>query len=342
MDLRKDPITKSWVLIGDDDSRLPAPLSCPYCPGNEGLTCPPIYSMPPDGRSGGIRVFPHPRPLYQIEGKVERRADGIYDKMRTVGAHEVIVESPDHQSRLSGAPEADISHLLECWAWRIDDLKNDTRFKYITVFKNQGEVAGQQIKHPHTELTATTFIPRRILYELRASQEYYRMKERCVLCDIENQEEQQGLRVVDLSAGFLALCPFASRVPYELWILPRYHHSSFEADLLRRRDSIELAGLLRRCLARLEQVTDAYHLVLHTSPNTRARSEVAGYWTTLDDDYHWHIEILPITEKQSKSYSIKEVYYCPMAPETAAARLKDLPIRPDLRPQEALGSQGKK
>jgi UDPglucose--hexose-1-phosphate uridylyltransferase len=339
MELRKDPITKSWVLIGDEEPYQPTAQSCPYCPGNEALTLPPICSLPVEGRPGGVRVFAHPRPLYRIEGKIDRRADGIYDKMRPVGAHELIVESPDHHNRLSMAEDWEIAHLLECWAARIDDLKKDVRFKYITVFKNQGEVAGQEIKHPHSELTATPFIPRRILYELRASQEYFAMKERCLMCDTERQEEQQGVRVVDISSSFVALCPFASRVPFELWILPRYHHSSFEADILRRRNPAELAGMLKRCLSRLEHVTDAYHLVLHTSPNTNARMEVSGYWATINDDYHWHIEILPITEKRTKSYSIKEVYHCPMSPETAAARLKDLPASPELVPQRELGFQ---
>src|SRR5579885_2575614 len=271
MELRKDPITQSWVLIGDAQSRTLAFTQCPYCPGNEAPDSPVIYSLPFADRPGAIRVYPHPNPLYQVEGNPERRADGIYDKMRTVGAHEVIVENQEHQSRLSIADEYEIAHLLECWAYRIDDLKKDTRFKYVTVFKNQGELAGQEIRHPQSELTAMPFIPRRILYELRSSRDYYRMKARCVLCDIQRQEEHQGLRVVDISGSFLALCPFSSRVPFELWIMPRYHHSSFETDLLQRRNMADLAGILRRCLVRLEQVTDAYHLVLHTSPNTHSR-----------------------------------------------------------------------
>ena len=339
MELRKDPITRSWVLIGDKESVEVAGPPCVYCPGSEALIAPPILSLLPDGRQGGIRVFPHPHPLYRIEGKPERQADGIYDTMRAVGAHEVFVESLDHDSVLSSRPETAISVLLECWALRIDDLKKDMRFRYVTVFKNVGEAAGQQIQHPHSELTASLFIPRRILYELRAALEYFQMKERCVLCDILHQEEQQAKRVVDMTSRFLAVCPFASRVPYELWILPRYHHSSFEVDLLRHKDYSELAAILRRSLARLEQITDSYHLVLHTSPNTRIRPEMTGYWTTIEEDYHWHIEILPITEKRSKSYSIKEVYYSSLPPEEAAARLRDLPAIRELVPQGKLEFQ---
>lgn len=338
MQLRKDPITRSWVLIGDEESSQDLGQRCPYCPGS-GMSPAPILSVPLESWHAGVSVFPHPHPLYRIEGAVDRHADGVYDKMRPVGAHEVIVESPDHDSALSRRPEAEIASMLDCWALRIEDLKKDLRFKYVTVFKNVGELAGQQIRHPHAEITATTFIPRRILYELRASQEYFQMKERCVLCDSSHQEEQRGERVVEMSRNYLVLCPFASRVPYELWILPRYHQSSFEADLLRHRDHSELAGILRRSLARLEQITEAYHLVLHTSPNTRARLELGGYWTTIEEDYHWHIEILPITEKGSKSYSIKEVYYCSLSPEEAAARLRVLPTSGGPQPQAKLEFQ---
>lgn len=342
MELRKDPITRSWVLIGDGETSELGGPSCPYCPGNEPLASPPILSLPLDGRHGGIRVFPHPRPLYRIEGDADRSAEGIYDKMRSLGAHEIIVETPDHHSLLSTRPDSEVVPLLESWALRIADLKKDLRFKFVTVFKNVGEPSGQQIRHPHSELTATTFIPRRILYELRASQEYFQTKERCVLCDIIRQEEQEALRVVDLSRQYVAICPFASRVPYELWILPRYHHSSFEADLLRHGENlVELAGMLRRSLARLEHLTDSYHLVLHTSPNTHARSEIAGYWTTIEEDYHWHIEILPITERRSKSYSIKEVYYCSLYPEVGAERLKALPTVREQFPQKVLEFQTK-
>lgn len=327
MDLRKDPITRSWVLIGDGESDAEAATNpaCPYCVGTAASLTQPLLFVPTDNQPGGIRVYPHPHPLYRIEGEADRRAEGIYDRMRNLGAHEVIVESPDHEYNLTAAPQDQIGSLLRCWALRISDLKNDLRFRYVTVFRNRGDLAGQQIRHPHSELTATAFIPRRIVYELRSSQEYYGMKERCVFCDIEQQEEQQGLRVVDLTPRFIAVCPFASRVPFEVWILPRYHHSSFETDILRHPNQTELAGILQRTLARLEHLAKDYHLVLHTSPNKSARTELGSYWTTLDEDYHWHIEILPITERRSKSYSIKEVYYCPLTPEEAAARLRDIP-----------------
>lgn len=334
MELRKDPLTRSWVITGDNETSEEDAEQCVYCLEQAkprggavvALNIPaPILSIPSNGVAGGIRVYPHPFPMYLIEGGADRRAEGIYDLMRNLGAHEVMIESPDHYHELSLASDGEIAALLRCWALRITDLKNDIRLRYITVFKNRGTLSGQQVRHAHSELVASAFIPRRVLYELRSCKDYYQLKERCVFCDIQHQEERQGIRVVDITPRYIAICPFASRVPYEIWILPRRHHCSFEEDLLARQEDFELAGLMRRLLARLEHVAQSYHMVLHTSPNVRTKPETSDYWTTLADDYHWHIEIMPITERRSKSYSIKETYYCPLTPEAAAARLRELP-----------------
>jgi UDPglucose--hexose-1-phosphate uridylyltransferase len=176
-------------------------------------------------------------------------------------------------------------------------------------------------------VTATTFVPRRVLYELRAGRDYFKQKERCVFCDILSQEIQQNERVLEVRGDFIALCPYAPRVPYETWMLPQTHESAFERYGLSRPANLrDLAGLLRRTLQRIRTVTEDFHLVLHTSPNTLHRSESLGYWKTIDDDYHWHIEILPILAARAKSYTFKEVYHSPVASETAVKRLRDAKI----------------
>jgi UDPglucose--hexose-1-phosphate uridylyltransferase len=269
-------------------------------------------------------VQPHPDPLYRVEGEPGRQADGIYDKMRAVGADEIVIETPEHHRKLEDLSEDQIQTVLEAWASRIQDLKGDPRFKYVSVFKNEGALAGQEWSHPHSRVTATTFVPRRVLYELRAAREWFLEKERCVFCDIVRQEERQGGRIVDTQGEYVALCPYASRVPYEVWLINRKHSSLFEQPhpQTNRR---HLAGLLWRVLRRLRQVSLAYHLVVHTSPNTiHTKGEMTAYWKTIAEDYHWHIEILPIVETRSKSYSIKEVYFNALMPEQAAERLRQL------------------
>jgi UDPglucose--hexose-1-phosphate uridylyltransferase len=322
MELRKDPITRSWVVVGHPEREKVRQDPCPLCPGN-GIETRNLLELPRQG-PWQVRVYPHFRPLYRIEGDPSRSAEGIYDRMSAIGAHEIIVETPDHTRRLSQLTDVEIERVLEAYALRIADLKRDARFKYVTVFKNQGLQSGEEWSHAHSQLTATTFVPRRILYELRSAREWYRDRERCVFCDILRQEIRQTKRIVESVGDYYAFCPYASRVPYEVWLIPRAHHHQFEVPAPGE-DRRHLSSLLGRTLRRLLQVSGNYHMVLHTAPNTlQTKGELSAYWRTIEGDYHWHIEILPIVEPQSKSYSIKEVYFNGTLPEEAAERLRQL------------------
>lgn len=322
MELRKDPITRSWVAVGHPERAIERSGICPLCPENR-IETHSLLSLPAEGR-WKVRAFPHFRPVYRVEGEVARSADGIYDRMASIGAHEIIVETPEHAFALEKLSDDDIALVLEAWAARIIDLKRDARFKYVTVFKNVGLQSGEEWPHAHSQVTATTFVPRRILYELRAARLWYADHERCVFCDIIRQDIRQKSRIIDNVGDFYAFCPYASRVPYEVWLLPRTHNHEFESPLAGE-NRRHLASLLGRTLRRLAQITNSYHLVLHTSPNTlQTKGELSEYWKSISGDYHWHIEILPIVEKTSKSYSIKEVYFNATLPEEAAAKLREL------------------
>jgi UDPglucose--hexose-1-phosphate uridylyltransferase len=329
MELRKDPITRSWVLVGDDipETTPKASAPCRFCPSSTEKTQQISSRSGLRGAPWSARAVVHPTAVYHIEGEAERRGQGMYDHMSPLGAHEILLENPRHDRHLWNADEDEIQQLLLLIAQRIQDLKGDARFRYISVFKNFGVPAGQEFEHPTSQLTATTFIPRRVLYELRAAFDFYKQKERCVFCDIVTQELTEGQRLVEVRGDFVALCPYASRTPYETWILPRPHDSAFERFALARPASMrDLGGLLKRTLQRVRTITDSFHLVLHTSPNRDHASASLGYWKTLDEDYHWHIEILPILAAKSKSYTFKEVYYSPVSPESAARRLRDAQV----------------
>jgi UDPglucose--hexose-1-phosphate uridylyltransferase len=322
MELRKDPITASWVVLGLREDTCETSGGCPFCPAK--VDARQVLLRLPQQGPWQVAAMPHPDPLFRIEGDPGRRADGINDMMRPVGADEIIIETPEHDRKLEDLSEDQILRVMEAWAGRIQDLKRDIRFKYVSVTKNHGALAGQHGSHAHSEVTATTFVPRRILYELRAARSWYEQKERCVFCDVVRQEERQGKRIVDTQGEYVALCPYASRVPYEIWLINRNHSYLFEQPRPGS-DRRQLAVLLQRVLRRLRQVAPAYHLVVHTSPNTNHRKgDAHAYWKTIMSDYHWHIEILPIVETRSKSYSIKEVYYNALMPEQAAERLRQL------------------
>jgi len=320
MELRRDPITQSWVIQQTEELSWAQEGVCPLCPGNEALCPPDLYTYPYRARQWQVRVIPHRHPIYQIEGDPARQAEGLYDKMRNLGAHELVIESPDHHTQFTELSDDHAIQALRAYVARIADLKKDSRFRYITLFRNVGSEAGGELEHPLSEITATPFIPRRAAYELRSALTHYANKERCLFCDIVKQELDQQARAIERNDLFLAFCPFASRVPYETWVMPIYHHHAFEEDLTSAERQLWLARLLKSTLHRLSSLARAYHLVLHTSPNVNARPLRAGAWRTLPDDYHWHIEILPIIPGKSKSYSLKEVYFNSLPSPEAAAR----------------------
>jgi len=328
MELRKDPITRSWVIVGDDAERPGQHGYCPFCPGSP--VAPQVIAALDSGETGAgaATAMVHPAPLYRIEGEPQRRSEGIYDAMNTVGAHEVLVQGMRHDIELWQSSDAEITQFLRLAAQRIQDFKDDLRFKYVTLFKNYGAAAGQEFSHPVAEVTATTFVPRRVLYELRAARDYYLEKERCVFCDTLNQESRDPVRIVETRGNYVSLCPFAPRVPYEIWIMPRRHESSFERVASSPAESLaDLSALIRRTLQRVMTVAEAFHLVLHTVPNTYQKSNILQYWKTVDEDYHWHIEILPVLATKAKPYFLKEVYFTPVSSEVAAQRLRKLAIR---------------
>ena len=322
MEIRRDPVTQSWVVSGQRERMDEVDSPCPFDPPQVDAAKN-ILSSPSEG-TWQVRVIPHPEPLYRVEADPGRAAEGIYDKMGTLGAHEVVIETPQHGKRLSQLSDDEIDRVVGVWGSRVADLKRDARFKYVTAFKNQGASAGQEWTHSLSQITATIFVPRRIKYELVSAHDWYKVKERCVFCDIVRQEEKLGKRIVDVQGDYYALCPYASRVPFETWILHRRHNHLFEQPRpgSNRR---QLAALIGRVLRRIEKVTTSFHLVVHTAPNTRnKKGELSGYWKTLAEDYHWHIEILPILETRSKSYSIKEVYFNSLFPEQAAEQLRSV------------------
>jgi len=319
-ELRKDPVSGDWVVSGYKTSKLSDAGECPFCPGNEHLTPKTIREIKgPDGE-WAVRCFPATSPVFAIEVEEQKRAEGLYDKMGNVGAHEIIVAHRSHTITLSSFTEEDMSRLFDMYTDRILDLKKDKRFKYINIFRNHGELAGSYIAHPHSHIVATPIMPQRIDLELANSRKHFQQKERCLYCDILNQEIRQNKRVVSINAHFVALCPFASRFPYEAWVLPRFHDDSFE-NLRDATIRYELYTILLDLLKRIEKLTNAYTIVLHTSPNT-VKSSLLDIEFPLRDYYHWHIEILPRDFRSSKYKREDEFHVVSITPEEAANSLK--------------------
>lgn len=304
---------------------------CPFCEGNEDKTPPEIFAIRERGgvRNGpgwSVRVIPNKFPALGIEGNVDRRAIGIFDAMNGVGAHEVIIETPEHHLNLSELPIEHLQLVLSAYQERIRDLVKDGRLRYILIFKNYGVTAGASLSHPHTQLIATPVTPRTVAMEFESAREHYRAKERCLFCDIINQEVVSGDRVVSMDEHYVVLTPFASRFPFETFIAPRQHQHDF--TLASRQQLASLAQTLRSTLARLKASLNdpPYNFVFHTAPNTEMFPRRPGYWQTLEFDFHWHIEIIPRLTRVAGFEWGTGFYINPAPPEEAAEYLRNVDI----------------
>src|SRR5262245_53516426 len=231
-ELRHDPLSRRWVIIAGERANRPndfelivrplaRPDPCPFCEGNEELTPPEIAARRgpgshPDGPGWRVRVVPNRYPALAIEGRPDRRGVGVYDRMHGIGAHEVIVESPDHGLELADQPREHAVRIVRVWRDRLVDLMRDTRFKYVLIFKNCGAAAGATLSHPHGQIIATPVTPREVAIELEASRAHHDLKERCMYCDLLQQELEDARRIVSVNEDFVAFTPYASRFPFEV------------------------------------------------------------------------------------------------------------------------------
>jgi UDPglucose--hexose-1-phosphate uridylyltransferase len=330
-ELRKDPVLGRWVIISTERAKRPKDFKsapekkkltakeCPFCPGNEAATPPEISATRRDDSAPNtvgwtLRVIPNKFPALRIEGEIDRRGEGIYDRMNGIGAHEVIIETPEHSQDLADMDAGPFEDVIRAYQSRLLDLKKDERLRYVMIFKNFGAAAGASLEHSHSQLIATPVVPKRVMEEMDGAKRYFEYRERCIFCDIVVQETKNRKRLIAENNSFILICPFAPRFPFECWIVPRNHLSNFEdatPDQLK-----DLAAILKDCLMRLKKAlnTPPYNYVIHTAPIT-----VRGI-----DFYHYHLEIIPVLTHIAGFEWGTGFYINPTGPEDSAAYLKNI------------------
>jgi len=333
-ELRKDPIIGRWVIIATERGKRPSEFhppeakttinsgQCPFCGGNEFMTPPEIFSIrEPNSATNSpgwwVRVVPNKFPALQIEGDLDRQGEGIYDMMNGIGAHEVVVETPEHNKSLADLETHHVEKILLSYRERMVDLKKDLRFKYILVFKNHRSNAGASLDHSHSQLIATPIVPKRVKEELKGSLKYFNFKDRCIFCDIVRQEIKDQKRVVIENDHFLTFTPYASRFPYEICIIPKRHMACYES--IAKEKFQALAQILKVSLLKLKKLLDdpPYNYIIHTTPFSLS--------TDLKD-YHWHIEIIPrITHIAGFEWGTG-FYINSVKPEDAAQDLREVEV----------------
>jgi len=326
-ELRREPVARRWVVILTAETKDPKdylvfkkpyreiePIEpCPFCPGNETLTPEQILAIEEGGEGKWtVRVVPNKFPFFRIEGELDRRPEGMYDLMNAIGAHEIVIETPDHGGAWGRMGPDQIQRVLKAYRERSSDLARDRRFRQILILKNH---PGVFYLHPHSHVLAMPVIPGRIDEEVWGALDYSGRKERCIFCDIIKEEITSGKRVILETPHFLSFCPFASRYPFETWIIPRRHSPDFVS--IRDEEMWDLASLMETVFDRLLRLLKdpPYSFAIHSSPVQEKyhRSE-----------YHWHMEIRPRIGLGEGFEWATGFFVNPTPPEVAASHLREV------------------
>jgi UDPglucose--hexose-1-phosphate uridylyltransferase len=338
-ELRKDPVLGRWVIIATERAKRPSDfevvreesdsVSCAFCEGHESETPPEVYAVRGTGSRANepgweVRVVPNKYPALDVEGHLDREGVGLCDMANGIGVHEVIVETPSHDQDTADLSAEHIGKVMKTYRQRIIDLREDERLKYVLIFKNQGRSAGASLEHAHSQLIATPITPKRVKEKLDGAKGYFDYKHRCVFCDYIKQEtELFGERLVEETADFVALSPFAARFPFETWILPKRHMLDFA--MVEDEEAADLGRMMKLILSKLRKALNnpPFNYVLHMAPYRRPRG---GYWTTIEDDYHWHVELIPRLTRVAGFEWGSGFYINPTPPEVAARTLYETEV----------------
>lgn len=343
-ELRRDPVLGRWVIIATDRSLRPNefdtgydhfagfdPKRDPFREGNEHMTPPEIYAVRAKGSEPNkpgwkVRVIPNKYPALRIEGDLNPRGYGIYDRMNGVGAHEVIIESPDPYILLQDMPVASLVDVFATMRMRVEDLSRDKRFAYVLAFKNHGLGAGASLRHSHSQIIATPIVPQRVIEELKGAQAHWNIKRRSIFVDIVDHELMTLERIVYENEHMLAICPFASTFPFEIHIIPKRLESDFtraSTEVLRG-----LASAVKACLVKWQGAigNTPYNFLIHTAPNDTELSGIRQEYPLLDAFYCWHVEMFPRLASTAGFEWGTGFYINPTAPEDAAEFMRGIEV----------------
>ncbi len=330
--LRRDPLTGTWVILSPERSGRPQYLSgaaepltkenCPFCPRNESMTPPELFALRgsdsrPDQEGWRVRVVPNKYPALRPDSAPGRQVDSLYCQVSGIGAHEVVIETPDHEKGMDQLSQEHVADIFRVYRQRINMLKRDHRIQAVQIFKNHAGLAGATIPHPHSQILALPIIPRQTEQMVIQGDNYYESRERCFFCDILKREQKYRERVLLENEHFTVFAPFAARLPFALNIYPKAHRASFEdsdAELLSA-----LAHAFRETMILINKTLNspAYNLVLHNAPFKR---RCKNY-------FHWHLELVPILAGTGGFELGTFSYINPTPPEEAIAILKGKPTQ---------------
>jgi UDPglucose--hexose-1-phosphate uridylyltransferase len=329
-ELRQDPTTYDWIIIAKERAKRPHEFNkdqptqeslptynenCPFCPGNEHMT-PPAEAVYGNPDKWNIRVVPNKFAALAPDGDTKREEWKLFRKSHGYGRHEVIIETPLHNQLIPFMEEAQVAELIKVYRDRYRALKKDPKIKVIIIFKNHGKTAGTSLEHPHTQIVASPIVPPYIRRKYNVTTQHFDNTGRCLYCDIERIELEEGARIVTNTKHFIVLHPFASHYPFETWIMPKAHKSSF-GDISEE-EQRDFAKVFKDILMKLyiSLGNPDYNFIIHTAP--------------VDDEhkpyYLWHMQIIPRLT-QAAGFELGSGIYINIAlPEETASFMKNIEL----------------
>ncbi|MCX5749674.1 MAG: galactose-1-phosphate uridylyltransferase [Candidatus Saganbacteria bacterium] len=303
--LRQNPATKEWVIIAKERAKRPEDFAlakipeqlpeydskCPFCPGNESQTPKEIFEYRPSGTkpgSKGWRLRAIPNKFAALEDKAgevpdRKKENDFFRYMDGLGVHEVIIESPRHDLHLAIMEQKHVEEIFLAYRQRYIELSKDTRFEIIKIFKNHGKGAGTSLQHPHSQIIAAPVTPTHIRSRLDEAMRYYDDEGKCVFCEMIEKEKEAGSRIVMETDNFICFEPFASRSPFETYILPKEHQDSF--GMISEELTKEFAYITKSMLVKINKSLnnpDYNYMISSTPPHDSS-----------EEYYHWHLRIDP-------------------------------------------------
>jgi UDPglucose--hexose-1-phosphate uridylyltransferase len=330
-EIRQNLVTREWVILATERAQRPEQFSnpneckkelprwdenCPFCPGNEHLTPPEIWRI---GRSPewDIRLIPNKYAALEQEGFPKRKIDGIKRSINGVGYHEVLIESPLHNTSIAKMKINELKEMIKAYKDRFLQISTDDRIELVVIFKNHGERAGTSLEHPHSQIVGLPIMPQQVRSRVEEAMRYYDDTGECVFCRILQDELKEGSRIIVESTHFVSFIPYASLSPFHMWIYPRRHTHCFTQ--ITDEESEDFAFVLRTTLAKLYHgLNDPdYNYVIRSLPRFYKKIDYA----------HWYLSIVPRITRVAGFELGSGMYINTALPEESAQFLRDVKVQ---------------
>ena len=321
-DMRKDYVLERNVIVHPTAKKKTGIKKCPYCPGNESMTNPSLLALvAKDGmlqrlqdgedftvENWSVRVFESSEPIVSTSTKNTYSDRPLYSEP-AYGYHYIVVASPKHKDTLATISMEQLSNVLVVVQDRLRWLYTQKGVAYVTIFVNHGKEAGSNVEHSHIHMASFSTLPPRIDEEAESSHKILNEKGVCPMCQVVNTETA-GPRQILQTEGFIAFSPWAPTYPFEFWICPKKHSTSFSKITQKEINDVSL--IIRATLGGLtkEAKDVSFNLVFHLSPEKKNSRQI-----------HWHIEVYPLTGYWSGLERGYGVFLNTISPEKAAEAL---------------------